>query len=323
MKIGHSWPRRVAVLLALTVAAFTAAGVSPAAAGEAHALAGTYCDPLASNQFNSLSALQPGSTARGTTLLRDRETRGIADSTELPSGTEPDTSGFKATIPVYFHVVTSGKLGQVTNAQIRQQMDVLNLSFGGFYGGVDTGFRFALKGVTRTDNAGWFAQETFAQEVEMKTALKRGDAKTLNIYSTSGGGYLGWAYYPSIVTQPQYQVLDGVLIHYGSVPGGFIEGFNLGYTATHEVGHWLALAHTFSQGCTGHGDYVEDTPAEATPTSGCPEGKDTCTAPGHDPIHNYMDYSDDPCYNQFTAGQSERAQAQYLHWRVKVGYTAS
>src|SRR4029453_3745487 len=101
------------------------------------------------------------------------------------------------------------------------------------------------------------------------------------------------------------------------VPASF---FNLGSTGTHEAGHWLGLAHTFEQGCQGHGDYVDDTPAEATPTSGCPIGKDTCTAPGADPIHNYMDYSDDPCYNQFTAGQETRMQEQFLHWRVGHGY---
>jgi Pregnancy-associated plasma protein-A len=117
-----------------------------------------------------------------------------------------------------------------------------------------------------------------------------------------------------------YEVLDGVVIHYGSVPGGPIEGFNLGFTATHEAGHWLGLPHTFEQGCQGHGDYADDTPAEATPTSGCPIGKDTCTAPGTDPIHNYMDYSDDPFYNQFTAGQETRMQEQFLHWRVGHGY---
>ena len=53
------------------------------------------------------------------------------------------------------------------------------------------------------------------------------------------------------------------------------------------------------------------------PTSGCPEGKDTCLKePGLDPIHNYMDYSYDACYNQFTPGQAARMQAQYIHFRT-------
>ena len=82
------------------------------------------------------------------------------------------------------------------------------------------------------------------------------------------------------------------------------------------------MTHTFEQGCGGHGDYVDDTPSEATPTTGCPAGKDTCPAPGDDPIHNYMDYSYDSCYTQFTAGQADRGQQQYLHWRVQHGEEA-
>ena len=62
---------------------------------------------------------------------------------------------------------------------------------------------------------------------------------------------------------------------------------------------------------------VDDTPAMFEPTGGCPIGKDTCPAPGLDPIHNYMDYSFDSCYEEFTPDQTARMQAQYLHWRVK------
>ena len=75
----------------------------------------------------------------------------------------------------------------------------------------------------------------------------------------------------------------------------------------HPRGRPLAnLEHTFFGGCGAKGDFVDDTPAERTPTGGLPRGKDTCSAPGLDPIHNYMDYSYDSCYTQFTPGQAQR-----------------
>ncbi len=68
----------------------------------------------------------------------------------------PGGTDFRAVVPTYVHVITNGSLGAVSDDTIKRQMIALDLSFRGFYGGVDTGFRFVLRGVTRTNNAAWF-----------------------------------------------------------------------------------------------------------------------------------------------------------------------
>jgi hypothetical protein len=229
-------------------------------------------------------------------------------------------AGFSARIPVYLHVVTDGAIGNLTAAQIDDQISVLNRTFAGGEGGVDTGFSFRLAGVTRTDNAAWFyAKPSGVDEKSMKKALRQGGPDALNFYSTTAGDFLGWAYLPEIVTKPGQADLDGVVIDWESLLGTsatYAGRFDQGETATHEVGHWLNLEHTFFGGCGAKGDFVDDTPAEKTPTSGCPADKDTCTAPGTDPVHNYMDYSYDSCYTQFTAGQAQRMRDAWLLFRA-------
>ena len=78
---------------------------------------------------------------------------------------------------------------------------------------------------------------------------------------------------------------DGVVFQYSTVPGGSEQGYNLGKTVTHEVGHWLGLYHVFQGGCEGEGDGVDDTPPQRTATSGCPSGQDSCVGGGVDSIH--------------------------------------
>jgi Pregnancy-associated plasma protein-A len=240
---------------------------------------------------------------------------------DLPEAAKGKASTqFSTTVPVYFHVVTDGKIGALTDRQIAAQMSVLNNTFAGGEGGAAAGFTFTLTGVTRTDNADWFyANPGGTAEHRMKQTLHQGGTSALNLYSTTAGDYLGWAYLPSIVTKPGQAYLDGVVVDWESMPktsSTYKGRYDEGETATHEVGHWLNLEHTFYGGCNAKGDFVDDTPAQKVPTNGCPEGKDTCREPGLDPIHNYMDYSYDSCYTEFTAGQVQRMRDAWLFYRA-------
>jgi hypothetical protein len=293
-------------LLAAAAAALAAAAVAAPAAS-----ASATCDYLG-DPTAALTGASTPEAARGAPAQREP---GLDTSNVEIDGAAPTVGrGFRATVPVYFHVITDGADGRVTDRQIADQVTVLNRTFSGSLGGADAGFRFTLAGVDRTDDATWFnAKANGADNDRMKQALHRGGANALNIYTSNAGGFLGYATFPkAYASRP---LIDGIVIASGSLPGGDIDGFNLGYTATHEAGHWFGLYHTFQGGCNGNGDYVADTPDELTPSSGCPQGKDTCPRPGADPIHNFMDYSDDPCYTQFTAGQAQRMRQQFVAFR--------
>lgn len=228
------------------------------------------------------------------------------------------------TIPVYFHVVyKSDGTGNISETWLDNQIAAMNEHYTGLdtpayrTAAANTSFRFIKAGVTRTQNNTWYAAGPGSSaETQMKNALRVGTADDLNFYTNSGGGYLGWATFPSsYASQPKK---DGVVCYWASLPGSSYAPYNEGDTGTHEVGHWLGLYHTFQGGCNGSGDSVNDTPAERSPTYGCPSGnQDTCrNKAGLDPYENFMDYTDDPCMYKFSLGQADRTDTMWSTYRA-------
>ena len=250
-----------------------------------------------------------------------------ADQLELielaaSKGTDP---GGVVTIPVYWHVITTAKGDGDVSSLIPAQMNVLRDAFAG------SKFAFDLKSVHVVANNAWFfAAAGSPDEVAMKNALRQGGPDSLNIYTTNGDVYLGWA------TLPFYYKFgagyDGVVLWWAALPGTGLGGatadepdgfltYDQGDTGTHEVGHWLGLEHTFGpgNGCTTPGDYVKDTPVEAEPQFYCAQ-RDSCAGaafPGDDPITNFMDYTDDVCMDHFSADQTKRMRKHWHAFRDK------
>jgi hypothetical protein len=257
--------------------------------------------------------------ARGAGFGREPEGMHIGAAEQARIERQLDRRGAERTltmdadVAVYVHVMLDEQgNGDVTQQQIDDQIVVLNNTFGGGESpdAADTGFTFTLAGVDRFYNDTWH-QDGASEEYRSQT--RQGGADALNMWLVEFD-YLGVATFPW--EYAQHPGIDGIRVHYDSLPGGGIENYDLGETATHEAGHWFGLYHTFQGGCAEPGDEVDDTPAQASPTSGCPEGRDSCSAPGLDPIHNYMDYSYDSCYDQFTAGQAQRMNEAWTAYRA-------
>jgi len=236
-----------------------------------------------------------------------------------PTAEEQAALAGTVTVPVVFHVIRELEgggniIGNLSKRRIKRQIAVLNHAYG------NTRYRFELRRITRTTNNGWYVmQKDSAEERQAKNHLHRGGPGTLNLYSAQMPNFLGWARFPW-----QYDAhpkLDGVVIRWTTTPSGRAVRFTLGDTATHEIGHWLGLLHTFEprgkpNGCVG-GDLVADTHAEASPAFHCPTSRDTCPKQaGDDPIHNFMDYTDDSCMDRFTTGQRRRMNSKYDKYRA-------
>ena len=247
-------------------------------------------------------------------------------STAAPTGSADQSSTTRSSatkafaptrVGVYWHVITDGRSGKLSSTAIAKQISVLNAAY------KTAGLSFKLVRTDTTTNSNWFnttgptgsgANGDAADARAMKTKLHVGSISTLNIYSVRfSDSTLGYSTFPFSGTL----ALDGDVFDYRTLPGGSMSGYNLGDTATHEIGHWFGLYHTFQGGCSATaGDYVSDTPAEAYPAWDC-TAKDSCPKlPGTDPIKNFMDYAPDACMNTFTAGQRTRMQNQWLTYRA-------
>jgi hypothetical protein len=248
-------------------------------------------------------------------------------------------------IPVAAHVVNSNAAGNISDAQIQSQIDVLNRDYRGKNADVskapqvwkglvgDARIQFALartdpsgnptNGITRTSTTA----PAFGTDDRVKRAASGGADpwpadKYLNIWICQlGGGLLGYAQFPG--GDP---ATDGVVILHTAfgTTGTAAAPFNLGRTATHEIGHWLNLIHIWGDrlDCKGTDD-VDDTPPALAPNYGKPSFPHiTCTnGPNGDMFMNYMDYVDDDSMFLFTQGQVARMAATLDGPRVGIGQT--
>jgi hypothetical protein len=290
--------------------------IAPAQAMEPTSDRGSSCfDPQAAGaaakgarqglDHRELSAPEQSAIEKRTKAILARKAQQTAGAAAVISG---------ASVPVYVHVMADAKgNGNVTNTQITQQIAVLNKTYAGreSTAASNTGFTFTLAGVDRFFNTTWHKDKS---STTYRSQTRRGGANALNIWLVDFEPVLGIATFPwDYARQPR---IDGIRVQYSTLPGGSETHFNLGETATHEAGHWFGLFHTFQGGCTNPNDEVRDTPAQSSPSSGCPTGRDSCSLAGLDPIHNYMDYSFDSCYNQFTSGQTSRMHTMFSAYRA-------
>jgi len=259
------------------------------------------------------AAATPAVRTCGTKELTDEEAAKVEAEFEQLA---PWKDNFNATgdinVNVYWHVINQGSgasNGDISSQMINDQIAVLNAAYNG------KGFQFVLAGTDRTTNSTWYNGCYGTSESTMKAATRQGSADDLNIWSCNpSSGILGYATFPSSYGSAASK--DGVVLLHSSLPGGSAAPYNEGDTGTHEVGHWLGLYHTFQGGCQKTGDYVSDTPSEKSAAYGCPTGRNTCSGTGVDPITNFMDYTDDYCMFQFTAGQATRMSSMWTTYRA-------
>lgn len=253
------------------------------------------------------------------------------------SSTNPDPGydpGDSYLIEIWVHVLqhTNGD-GNIPDSAVHSQIAILNEDFRALTGtlgenGNDSAVYFKLAGITRTTNNTWF-NDPNVEPPPYATALAVDPHNYMNLYSNSAGGNLG--YVPFLPMDGGGAFVgtagDRVVIYWESMGRDSpLPPYDLGRTATHEVGHYLGLEHVFSggcgtatsPGCYTTGDLICDTNADSTSHFGCPVGATSCSSTAV-PIENYMEYTDDLCMEKFTVEQNRRMRCALLNYRPNLG----
>ncbi len=225
------------------------------------------------------------------------------------------------TIPVIVHVVYNAAEENISDAQVESQIDVINEDFTAAnkdYNNYDAGYG-AVKGDANIQFCLVEAKhvktnrKSFVFNDGVKKTRQGGDdaidpMHTLNIWVCNlGQNLLGYAQFPGGPPET-----FGIVILYSAFGRGsqynLLSAYNLGRTATHEIGHCLGLRHIWGDATCGN-DFVDDTPLHNAANFGCPgEGhRSTCTGTPLEMWMDYMDYTDDRCMYFFSDGQVARA----------------
>lgn len=234
-------------------------------------------------------------------------------------------------IPVVIHVLYNTASQNISDTQIKSQLQVLNNDFRrrnadtvntperfkSFAADVQLEFVLATADPNGRKTTGIIRKQTNVTEWKtddkIKYSAQGGDDAWdsryyLNIWVGNFGRILGYSSMPGCAPEK-----DGVAINltaFGTI--NVSAPYHLGRTTVHEVGHWMGLRHIWGDTYCGD-DMVDDTPKQGNFTSGCPTGVRSSCSNGTtgDMYMNFMDYTSDACINMFTHGQKQRMLALF------------
>ena len=238
----------------------------------------------------------------------------------------------KIEIPVVVNVLYRTAAENISATQIQSQIDILNKDFNALnsdynsvpalFSGVkaNIGISFVLDQVVRksTTKTSWGTKDAMKKSKGGGLASISPTSK-LNIWvCTIGGGILGYAQFPG-----GSSATDGVVIdsRYFGLSGSANVPYNLGRTATHEIGHWMNLRHIWGDATCGN-DLVADTPTHNGPNYGVPVYPlySTCSGNPVEMTMNYMDYTDDNAMYMFSVGQKSRITAIFVSGGARAAF---